>query len=79
MTKVTIRHAKMHLSDLLKMVERGDNVVIARAGKPIAILSAFKAPRRKIAPPGSLEGQGWMADDFNEPMDEMFDSLARER
>lgn len=75
-TIVNIHEAKTHLSRLLEAVERGDDVVIARAGEPIATLTAYKPARRKIAPPGSLEGQGWMAEDFNEPMDELFDALA---
>ena len=75
MTIVNIHEAKTHLSRLLEAVERGEEVVIARAGEPIATLTAYKPPHRKIAPPGSLEGQGWMADDFNEPMDDSFDAL----
>lgn len=50
-------------------------MIIARAGEPIAILTAYKPPRRKIAPPGSLEGQGWMAEDFNASVDDLFDAL----
>lgn len=74
MQTVNIHEAKTHLSRLLEAVERGEEVVIARAGQPIATLTAYK-PHRKIAPPGSLEGQGWMADDFNEPLDDLFDCL----
>ena len=75
MTTVNIHEAKTHLSRLLEAVERGEDVVIARAGEPIATLIAYKPPRRKLAPPGSLAGQGWMADDFNEPVDDLFDVL----
>ena len=70
-----IHEAKTHLSRLLESVERGEEVVIARAGEPIATLTAYKPPRRKLAPPGSLEGQGWMADDFNASDDDRFDVL----
>ena len=75
MTIVNIHEAKTHLSRLLEAVQRGEDVVIARAGEPIATLTAYKPPRRKIAPPGSLEGQGWMAEDFNAPIDNLFDAL----
>ena len=75
MTTVNIHEAKTHLSRLLEAVERGEDVVIARAGEPIATLTAYKPQRRKIAPPGSLEGQGWMAVDFNAPVDDLFDVL----
>jgi prevent-host-death family protein len=76
MQTVNIHEAKTNLSRLLEVVERGEDIVIARAGHPIATLTAYKPPRRKIAPPGSMEGQGfWMADDFDEPLDELFDVL----
>lgn len=75
-TVVNIHEAKTHLSRLLEAVERGDEVVIARAGVPIATLSAYRPPRCKIAPPGSMKGQGWwMADDFDSPVDALFDCL----
>lgn len=75
MTTIDVHEAKAHLSRLLEAVERGEEVVIARAGEPIAILTAYIPPRRKIAPPGSLEGQGWMAGDFNASVDDLFDVL----
>ncbi len=75
MQTVNIHEAKTHLSRLLEAVERGEEVVIARAGQPIAILTVYKPPRRRIAPPGSMEGEIWMADDFDEPIDDLFDCL----
>ena len=59
MQTVNIHEAKTNLSRLLEVVERGEDIVIARAGHPIATLTAYKPPRRKIAPPGSMEGQGF--------------------
>ena len=76
-TVVNIHEAKTHLSRLLEAVERGEDVVIARAGNPIATLSAYKAPRRSIAPPGSMDGRDWWeADDFDAPLDDLFDALS---
>ena len=76
MQTVNIHEAKTHLSRLLEAVESGEEIVIARAGDPIATLSAYKPPRKRIAPPGSLAGMGfWMTDDFNEPINELFDVL----
>lgn len=76
MQAVNIREAKTHLSRRLKAVENGEEIVIALADEPIAILNAYKPPRRRIAPPGSLAGMGfWMADDFNEPIDDLLDAL----
>ena len=75
MQTVNIHEAKTHLSRLLEAVERGEEVVIARAGQPIATLVAYKPPRRRIAPPGGMAGEIWMADDFDEPIDDLIDCL----
>jgi len=76
MQTVNIHEAKTNLSRLLEAVEAGEEVVIARAGKPVATLTAYKPPRNKIAPPGSMQGQDWwMSDDFDEPIDNLFDCL----
>ncbi|MCZ4499998.1 MAG: prevent-host-death protein [Marmoricola sp.] len=40
--QVNVHEAKTHLSKLLERVEDGETIVIARAGKPVAELSAFK-------------------------------------
>ena len=75
-TTVNIHEAKTHLSRLIEAVERGEEVVIARAGKPVARLSAYVPPKRKILPPGSLKGRDWVIpDDFDDPIDELFDAL----
>jgi len=52
---VNIHAAKTHLSRLLERVERGETIVIARAGKPIAELTPVK-PRVDFVF-GALEGQ----------------------
>ena len=45
----------------------GEEVVIAKAGKPVARLVPFAAkPMRRVA--GSARGQVWMAPDFNAPL-----------
>lgn len=73
---VNIHEAKTHLSRLLEAVERGEDVVIARAGQPVATLTAYRRPRRSIAPPGSMKGHDWlMADDFDTLVDGLFSCL----
>lgn len=44
---VNVYEAKTHLSKLLERVERVETVVIARAGKPVAMLSPFVDPYRR--------------------------------
>mgnify|MGYP001585359469 CR=1 FL=1 len=67
MKAVNIHEAKTHLSRLLERVEHGDEVIIARAGKPIARLLPFAAPNR--APVlGGDQGQFIVPDDFDAPL-----------
>jgi prevent-host-death family protein len=66
---VNVHEAKTHLSRLLEAVERGEDVIIARAGKPVARLVAVsaRAPRR----PGSWKGRVTIADDFDDTSDDL--------
>ena len=61
---VNIHEAKTHLSRLVERVERGDEVVIARAGRPVARLVPF---RTRTAPrvPGLWRGMVAIAADFD--------------
>lgn len=65
---VNVHDAKTHLSRLLERVEAGEEIVIARAGKPVARLTPIEPFVRK---PGSAKGQVWMADDFDAPDPEL--------
>ena len=44
MKTVQLHEAKAHLSELIEAVQRGEEVVISRYGKPVAKLSAVAAP-----------------------------------
>lgn len=48
MTTYTVAEAKAHLSELLDRVERGEEVVISRRGKPVARVSQVRAPKEPI-------------------------------
>jgi prevent-host-death family protein len=63
---VNIHEAKTHLSRLVERVEAGEEVVIARAGRPIARLIAFK-PRTEPRRPGLWRGRVELAPDFDAP------------
>jgi prevent-host-death family protein len=65
MNITNIHEAKSQLSKLIEQAERGEEVVIARAGKPVVKLVPYgpilSGPRRG----GQLKGQIWIADDFD--------------
>jgi prevent-host-death family protein len=68
--QVNVHHAKTHLSKLLAEVEKGQEVVLARDGKPIARLTPFTPSKKNRIPLGDLKGKIWIADDFDELSDE---------
>ena len=65
---VNIHEAKTHLSRLLADVESGQEVTIARAGRPIARLVPAEPPRKREL--GLEHGQIWIAPDFDDAMPE---------
>ena len=70
MPTVNIYDAKTQFSKLVDLASSGTDVVIARAGKPVARLTALgkKNNSRRMAGFGALEGEGWIADDFDAPL-----------
>ncbi|MBT8419581.1 MAG: type II toxin-antitoxin system prevent-host-death family antitoxin [Gammaproteobacteria bacterium] len=75
MLTFTINEAQTQLVHLIEAVTQGEQIIIARAGNPVAQLTACPAPRHKIAPPGGMEGEIRMSDNFDDPIDELFDCL----
>ncbi len=69
MTTVNIHQAKTHLSRLLAEVARGEEVIISRAGTPIARLTPYATsrPRRRL---GRDRGLFEVPDDFDAPLPE---------
>jgi prevent-host-death family protein len=59
-----ISEAKAELSSLIEEVIKGNEVILAKAGKPVARLVKYQGPKgpRK---PGSMAGEVWIATDFD--------------
>lgn len=71
---VNIHETKTNLSKLLQLVGQGEDVVICRAGQPVARLVAYvETPKPRVL--GTLEGKIWIADDFDEPEQEFIDAF----
>ncbi len=68
MKTVNVHEAKTHLSRLLTRVARGEEVVIAKAGKPIARLVPIAPRRERVL--GFDAGRIVIAEDFDAPLPE---------
>ncbi|MGB8886831.1 MAG: type II toxin-antitoxin system Phd/YefM family antitoxin [Candidatus Korobacteraceae bacterium] len=65
--EVNIHEAKTHLSKLLERVALGEEVIIAKAGKPVARLVAIKS-HKSPRPLGLAKGEFTVPDDFDAPL-----------
>jgi prevent-host-death family protein len=73
---VNMHEAKTHLSRLVERVEAGEEVVIARAGRPVARLVPY-ARRTEPRVPGVWRGQVRIAPDFDAPDDDLIGAFER--
>lgn len=62
--QVNMHEAKTRLSQLVQAALDGDEVVIARYGKPVARITRYM-PARIKRKPGALKGKIWLADDWD--------------
>ncbi len=67
MAKINIHEAKTHLSRYVEEAAQGKEIIIAKAGKPVARLAPLvpAKARRKL---GLLNGKARIPDDFNAPL-----------
>jgi len=70
MKSYSVSEARESLADILKAVERGEEVEITKRGTPVATVTRPRTSKKKkpIPPPGFLAARGWrveMADDFD--------------
>jgi len=73
MDTVNIHQAKTQLSRLIERVCAGEEIIIARGGKPVARLAPL-VRSAKPRTPGLLKGKIWVAKDFNAPLpDDLLD------
>ncbi len=65
---VNLYDAKTHLSKLVERAAAGEEIIIAKAGKPKARLVPYEAPRKKRVGGQNLLGITYIADDFDGPL-----------
>lgn len=66
---VNIHAAKTHFSRLVERAAKGEEIIIAKAGKPVARLMPLAEPARRRRP-GLLKGKIKIAEDFDAPLPE---------
>jgi prevent-host-death family protein len=72
-----IHEAKTHFSKLVERAAAGEEIIIGKAGKPVARLVPYQEapPKRK---PGSMKGKIRMAPDFDELPDDVLTAFKGE-
>ena len=71
---MNIHQAKTQLSRLLQRVAMGEEIIIAKAGTPVAKLVPIKSNKRKFKF-GSAKGEFVVPDDFDEPLPKEIEDL----
>lgn len=69
---VNIHEAKTHLSELLAMAMEGEEVIIAKANKPMVKLVPIMPQKGKNRVFGMHRGEVWISEDFDEPLPDEF-------
>jgi len=75
MSQVGMHEAKTKLSQLVERAQAGEEIIIARNGKPVARLVPVAPTNSFASLRGKYRGQIWMADDFDELPDDIADAL----
>jgi prevent-host-death family protein len=70
---LNLYEAKTQLSSLVDQAAAGKEIIIAKNGKPLAKLVAFK--QRPLRKPGKYKGKIWMSKDFDAPMPDIVDAM----
>ncbi len=71
MKQVNVHEAKTRLSQLIADVEGGEEVVIARAGKPVARIVKEESVGKPLRKAGRLKGRIWFAPDYDKADEEI--------
>ena len=69
-----LHHAKAHLSSLIQKAYSGEEVIICKAGKPLARLIKYEIDNLPRVP-GLLQGQIIISDDFDELPEELLNAF----
>jgi len=71
---VNLYQAKSQLSRLVERAAAGEDIIIAKAGRPLVRLVAY-VENRQPRTPGARKGEVWLADDFDETPSSLLDAF----
>lgn len=66
--QVNIHEAKTHFSQIVDRAMAGEEVIIAKNGKPILVLQPI-GKLQELRKPGLSAGRGFVSEDFDTPLD----------
>ena len=75
---VDVKEIQTHLTELISLVQEGNEIMLAQDNKPLIRLMPVESPRKSSIPTGGkrIAGLGtgtmWMSDDFDDPLPEEF-------
>lgn len=72
---VNVHDAKTHFSRYFEKVEKGDEIIIGKYGKPVAKLIGL--PQPKPRKPGALRDSLWINKDFDKMPKEWLESICK--
>ena len=75
MTTVNMHEAKTQLSKLVDLAHQGEDVIIARNGKPTARIVPIEGEEKRLRPIGLDEGKVIIHDSFFDPLPDEFTGI----
>lgn len=70
MPQVDVAQARREFDQLLERASRGEDVLITKDDRPLARITAPSKEEKRKRQFGSVEGEIWMSEDFDEPLDD---------
>ena len=68
MSTIDLAEKNIDLGELIERARAGEEIVLARAGRPLARLSAYDDSSGSRRRGGRLAGKIWISDDFDDPL-----------
>ena len=78
-TVINVHDLKTNYSKYLEQVIGGKEILLGKHGKAVAKIVALPNAANKSRKLGMLKGKVWISDDFDEPMTELWNTVANKK